>query len=73
MGSRKGSQMFKILALIGGTLMTLLPAYAGSQLRVAGIPLKLPGNTLVLHVSETVHRTPDEDGKVSGVDPRETP
>ena len=73
MGSRKGSQMFKILALIGGTLMTLLPAYGGSQLRVAGIPLKLPGNTLVLHVSETVHRTPDEDGKVSGVDPRETP
>ncbi len=65
--------MFKILALIGGTLMTLLPAYGGSQLRVAGIPLKLPGNTLVLHVSEIVHLTPDENGKVSGVDPRETP
>jgi len=65
--------MYRTLALIGGILMAMLPAFGGSQLRVAGIPLKLPGNTLVLHVSETVHFRAEENQKVSGVDPRETP
>ncbi|MEP7366932.1 MAG: matrixin family metalloprotease, partial [Acidobacteriota bacterium] len=59
-------------SFIGVALMTLLPAFGGSRLRVAGIPLKLPGNKLVLHVSESIHMPPDENGKVSGVDPRET-
>ncbi|MEP7366478.1 MAG: hypothetical protein ABI972_24740, partial [Acidobacteriota bacterium] len=64
--------MSKTFVLIGVTLMTILPAFGGSRLRVAGIPLKLPGNKLVLHVSESIHMPPGEDGRVSGVDPRET-
>jgi hypothetical protein len=65
--------MYKTLAFIGGFQIAMLPAFGGSQLRVAGIPLKLPGNTLVLHVSESVHLPAGVDEAVSGVDPRETP
>ena len=53
--------MYKTLAFIGGFLIAMLPAFGGSQLRVAGIPLKLPGNTLVLHVSESVHLPAEVD------------
>ena len=38
--------MYRTFALIGGILMACSPRL-GSQLRVAGIPLKLPSNTLV--------------------------
>ena len=65
--------MQKTLAFIGALWLSTVPSFAGSQLRVAGIPLKLPGNTLVLHVSEMVHVTAGANGADSGVDPRETP
>lgn len=65
--------MAKSTLLSSLLLLASLPAFAGSQLRVAGIPLKLPGNTLVLHVSETVHGPAMGDGDFTGVDPRETP
>lgn len=61
------------IALSSVLLLAALPIFAGSQLRVAGIPLKVPGNTLVLHVSETVHAPVPGDGDFTGVDPRETP
>lgn len=62
-----------ILPVLGALVVVMAPAFGGSQLRVGGIPLRVPENTLVLHVSESVQAAVGEDGVVRGVDARETP